>query len=160
MSESRPPEPPETAQQALRRAGLHARRSVAEAIAALRALLDAGALAGTGPTSEELPQLAALAAGLDDLQRALDVGDGLGEARLFDAVADALDAEIARWEERSKEDRDARPVLRAFLGLREILWELGVRSRPEPDPEDGGRPRRRGAGRPARGRIQRIHVDG
>jgi hypothetical protein len=43
-------------------------------------------------------------------------------------IAEALDAEIARWEERAKHDADARSVLRAFLGLREVLWELGVRA--------------------------------
>ena len=39
----------------------------------------------------------------------------------------ALQVEIDRWEKRSAEDDSARPVLRAFLGLRELLWELGIR---------------------------------
>jgi hypothetical protein len=42
-------------------------------------------------------------------------------------LAEALELEIKRWELRSSTDADARVVLRAFLGLRELLWELGMR---------------------------------
>ena len=53
------------------------------------------------------------------------------ERPLLDALADALDAEIARWETRGRDDPEARAVLRAFLGVREMLWEFGLRpSRP------------------------------
>jgi hypothetical protein len=45
----------------------------------------------------------------------------------MDEVAAALDAEIARWEASSRDDPEARAVLRAFLGVREILWEVGLR---------------------------------
>jgi hypothetical protein len=47
-------------------------------------------------------------------------------------------------------------VLRAFLGLRELLWEFGVR-RPD-DGAAGSRPRR--AARRARPRVQRVRVEG
>jgi hypothetical protein len=46
---------------------------------------------------------------------------------LLDSIADALDAEIVRWEQLAADDLEARSVLRAFLGLRELLWEFGVR---------------------------------
>ncbi len=38
-----------------------------------------------------------------------------------------LDDEIGRWETRGRDDPEARAVLRAFLGVREILWEFGLR---------------------------------
>ena len=52
---------------------------------------------------------------------------GDGPEPLLASIAEALDIEIARWEKRARDDLDARAVLRAFLGLREILWEFGVR---------------------------------
>ena len=86
---------------------------------------------------------------------------------LVQAIIEALDAEIARWEARSRDDADARAVLRAFLGLREILWEFGMRpadaerpppSGPSPESRPGrGRP---GARNPARARVQRVRVQG
>jgi len=77
--------------------------------------------------------------------------------RYSDAVA--LDAEIARWEKRAAADGDARAVLRAFLGLRELLWEVGVRPRPEPAAPPAARGRKAGPDRP-QGRVQRVHVEG
>ena len=68
-----------------------------------------------------------------------------------------LDAEIARWENCSKDNADARAVLRAYLGVREVLWELGLR-RPERSDEPGaasGPPRK-----PRRRRVQRVRIDG
>ena len=65
-------------------------------------------------------------------------------------MVEALDAEIARWEERAKTDDDARAMLRAYLGLREILWELGVR----PESARGKRSERDRAPR-----VQRVHID-
>lgn len=142
---------PESAEQALARAAHHARAAGAELVAALRALLDAASLAASGQPGED-GRLAPLALVLDEIQGLLtpDVGAGT----LAAAIAEALDAEIARWEERGSDDPDARAVLRAFLGLRELLWEMGVRA-------DAGRagPRKRGRG-PRRGRLQRVPVEG
>jgi hypothetical protein len=141
---------PRTVQEALARARTHARASVAEAVAAVRALLDAASLAAAGVPSDEQRRLSGVAATLDALaaQIAPDgPGDGSG---LLAAVYEALDDEIERWEERSRDDPDGRPVLRAFLGLREILWELGVRpTQPGPRSE------------PPRGpRVERVPVEG
>ena len=47
-------------------------------------------------------------------------------------ILDALETEIARWESLSRQDEEARSVLRAFLGLREFLWEMGIRSKTPP----------------------------
>ena len=140
---------PRTVQEALVRARRHARASLAEAVAAVRALLDAAALATAGVPSDEQRRLSGLAATLDALAAQL-APDGAGEGPpLLAAVYEALDDEIERWEERSREDADARPVLRAFLGLREILWELGVR------PTQPGAP-----AEPPRGaRVQRVPVE-
>jgi len=46
------------------------------------------------------------------------------------AVLYALEAEIDRWELRAQSDSNARTVLHAFLGIREILWEFS----PPPNP--------------------------
>lgn len=170
--------PPESAREALARARRHARIAAAEGLAALRALLDAAALATTGAASGELRVLGALGRQLDEAEAALRGGHAGGEV-LVAALADALDAEIARWEARSSEDPDARAVLRAFLGLRELLWELGVRPRATGEtaasapggaagsagPLGGGAPRPRAAARGAREprpgpRVQRIPVEG
>jgi hypothetical protein len=148
---------------ALARAAEHGRRAASEALLAGRALLDALSLMLHGAGAEERRILGLAARTLDDLADAL-AGGGTRPG-LLAAVADALDAEIARWEKRASHDADARAVLRAYLGLREILWELGVRpggARPDstsggPARPDGSRgPQRRGRGR---GRVQRVPVE-
>jgi hypothetical protein len=136
-------------QEALGRARRHARAALAEAVATLRALLDAASLAGAGVPSDEQRRLSGLAATLDALAAQI-APDGAAEGPpLLGAVYEALDDEIERWEERSRDDPDARPVLRAFLGLREILWELGVRpTQPGPRGEPTGA-----------ARVQRVPVE-
>ena len=117
----------ETAQQALQRAGRHARRAASETVAALHALFDAAALTTLGEPAAAYAVLAPLSRLLRDLSQELaPLGDGT-EAQLLAEVVSALGDEIARWEARAQEDPDARIVLRTLLGLREILWELGVR---------------------------------
>lgn len=109
-----------------------------EALEAARALLET-ALRANGLHTVAPDSLAGeIGRSLDALISALREGTPF---RLPPALAAplfrALEAEILRWETRSKTDPDARPVLRAFLGLREILWEFGVRapgeSQPAPD---------------------------
>ena len=58
------------------------------------------------------------------------VGEAGDAAAVLRALADGLDSEIERWEARSREDAEARSVLRAFLAVREVLWELGTRFDP------------------------------
>ncbi len=164
----RAPGPPATVEEALRRAAEHGERALAEAVLAARALLDALSLALHGAPSEERRVLGLVARGLDELARTL--ADGPEPGALLQAVAEALDAEITRWERRASEDADARAVLRAYLGLREILWELGVRAdprrRPRPEPAasatgSGAKPpapKRRPGGRGRR--VQRVPVEG
>ncbi|MBW2272036.1 MAG: hypothetical protein JRG96_02095 [Deltaproteobacteria bacterium] len=113
--------------QALERARAHARLAVSEGVRAARALLDASSLSLGGERPEAFASLGRAAKMLDDLSAGL-AGDGLQlSLPVFDAVLTALDVEIGRWENRSQSDPDARAVLRAFLGLREILWEFGMR---------------------------------
>ncbi len=152
--------PPRTTQEALERAGEHARRSLGEAIASLHALTEAASLALTAETSEAHPALHRVARTLEDLASSLKGAGAGGSAPLLEAVLAAVDHEIARWEELSGDDREARAVLRAFLGLREILWEFGVRPEPE-SPRRRERPAARGprAAR-ARRRVQRVDVQG
>lgn len=152
---------PETAAEALGRARVHAATAASEAIAALEALLDAATLA-----SGEAPALARARSTIVELLRglrALVEPEGAREgAELADALLGALDAEIERWEARSREapeDGDARAVLRAFLGVREVVWELrsrrgrGEGGAPGPDgPGEGG-----GGGR--RARVRHVPVE-
>ncbi len=175
--EPRPPAasgaPTETAVQALERARAHARRAVGEALAAARALLDAAAIGWSGRPSEAHAALRAIADLLDEQSARLSEGGGV-PAPMMNAILEALDQEIARWERRATADPDARAVLRTFLGLREILWEFGLRREAKGDavgeaeasPE---RPRRKttrkGRGKPGRGprrpgRVQRVDVQG
>jgi hypothetical protein len=148
---------PETVQGALARAGRHARRAAAEAILSARALLDAAALLQGGAPAEASPALGQIALWLERIAAGI-APDGAADADLTRALAEALDAEIARWEERARDDADARAVLRAFLGLRELLWELGVRSAPAGNggasPAPPRPPRSRGR------RVQRVTVQG
>lgn len=114
----------EAATEALQRAALHGRRACAEALEAVRALLDAASLGFTGQSAEHNASLAVFSQFLSDLSTRLAVP----EPDIAPLILDALNHEINRWEAQSKDDPEARAVLRAFLGVREILWEFGVRS--------------------------------
>lgn len=194
--ERRDPASPATVEEALRQSATHARNAIAEACLAAVALLDAISLPLTGKparqagTATSSPAglagrgLATLSNRLVDLARLARSADAPLPDELLVAILDALDAEIARWEQRSRSDADARPVLRAFLGLREILWEFGVRSpaaespteNPGDAPDDAADGDRHDASRPdadepapqrrrrtppptGRQRVQRIRVD-
>jgi hypothetical protein len=149
----------ETAREALARAARHARNAGAEATRAVRALLDAVSLIQGGVSAESHAVLSRAAAWLDALAGGL--GGEAEDAALTRALADALDAEIQRWEERAGDDPDARAVLRAFLGLRELLWELGVRRAPNgrgAPAEGSGAARPRSAAR--KRRVERVTVQG
>ena len=112
----------------LARARAHLRQATLEGLQAIQALLDAAGQA-SGLTGAEAGDLAGeISAVLERLLAGLRAD---GRFEMPRAVAEplemALAREIERWEKRSKTDPDARPVLRAFLGLRELLWELGLR---------------------------------
>jgi hypothetical protein len=160
VAERRDSASPQTVTEALERARLHGRAAAAETLAALRALLDAAALASSGAPSDRSRVLQPLAHLLDDLASQLSGTSGLPSS-VLEAIAEALDAEIERWEQRARDDTDARAVLRAFLGLREVLWEFGVRARGKASaapatPRPGEPARRRGSRR----RVQRVRVEG
>jgi hypothetical protein len=152
---------PCSAEEALASAASHARAALAETLAALRALLDAAALATSGEPAEARRVLGPLARTLEGLAADLDGAGRDRSSSILVAIAEALDAEIERWELRAREDADARAVLRAFLGLRELLWEFGVRrpesSAPRRPGDPGSRP---AAARRARPRVQRVRVEG
>ena len=118
---------PQSVDEALARALRHGKAAAAETLAAGRALLDAVALATRGSATDADPLLGPLAQLLEDLEARLATDRSNAPPAAFSALADALDAEIARWEERARNDSEARAVLRAFLGVRELLWEFGVR---------------------------------
>lgn len=157
---------PQSVDEALARALRHGKAAAAEVLAAVRALLNAISLATRGCATDEDPLLGPVAQFLEDLEAQLATDRGAPPA-VLSALADALDAEIARWEERAQNDSEARAVLRAFLGVRELLWEFGVRSiRPnEPGemetkarkPKRPKKPRKSAKKSP---RVQRVHVEG
>jgi hypothetical protein len=134
----------------------------------VRALLDAGSLAVAGEAVGAEGPLSALAQLLEDLSSRLASGAEADPVPLLEAISEALDEEVARWEQRATEDSEARAVLRAFLGLRELLWEFGVRHRSTAAaaPRDSearrsaNRSRRSSAKRRSGARVQRIPVDG
>ncbi len=157
--------PPKSVEQALAKARQHTQRALGEAIAAARALLDAASLATSGQAVSDRGALGALARGLDELARDLGSSESVSSP-LFEALLDALDAEIARWQTRAEADRDARAVLRAFLGIREILWEMGVRRHSDPPTPEQPASRRESQRAPQadpagpRRRVQRVEVRG
>jgi len=147
---------PASVEEALAQAASHGRAAAAEAVCAARALVHAAALAATGRPVADGGGLGLVMRTLDELAASLAAGAEGPSAGLLRAVSDALDAEIARWEARARSDPDARAVLRAYLGLREILWEVGVRSdRGEGRARPAGRRRRRRPG----ARVQRVPID-
>ena len=170
MSERSDPDPnarpspagdPASAEQALANAAEHARAALAEALSAVRALLDAASLATSGQPAQTRRLLGPLARILEGLAADLQGAGGESSLPLVSAIAEALDVEIERWELRARDDADARAVLRAFLGLRELLWEFGVRRPGAADPRPPGDPGPRpAAARRARPRVQRVRVEG
>jgi hypothetical protein len=155
--------PPSHAAEALAEARAHARRAAAEAVAALRALLDAALLASGGEPAAA-SRLAPLAEALDRLSAWLSPESAGDADALLRALAEGLDAEIARWEARSREEPEARSVLRAFLAVREVLWELASRFAPtngaEGEPPPGTDPERPVRRRRGRRRVERVAVEG
>jgi hypothetical protein len=151
---------------ALSRARDHARAAFAEATLAARCLLDAASLGATGVPADGHEALRQAAHWLDRVAAAASSGAAGDAVRWMTTVADALDAEIARWEARSRVDPEARAVLRAFLSVRELLWEFGLRGdpeaiRPEPAPHPT-RPRpaaRRQHAHAGSARLERVQVD-
>jgi hypothetical protein len=140
----------------------HARAAAGEAALAARALLDAASLGATGMPAAGHEPLRSLLRRLEEL--AASAGGG---RRWLAALGAALDGEIARWESRSRTDPEARGVLRAFLGLRELLWELGLRAEPAAGEAPGGAPPRAERPRPrpatraaATRRLERVPIDG
>lgn len=162
--------PPHSVREALDRAAHHGKAAVAETLAALRALLDAAALARTGRPADADTLLGPLTSWLEDLGAKLASDAGDTPPAVLSALADALDHEISRWEQRARSDPEARAVLRAFLGVRELLWEFGVRRAeaddgahadpPDSPPERPGRVDRAARGKARRSRVQRIRVEG
>ncbi|MBS1107518.1 MAG: hypothetical protein H6Q91_3020 [Deltaproteobacteria bacterium] len=135
--------PPRSAEEALACARQHGLAALAESVLALRALLDAASLAATGAPSDAHASVSGASAWLDQIAEQMQAGAEHRGAPWLDAVARALDAEIERWETRGGDDPEARAVLRAFLGVREILWEFGLRpdrsERTEPEPREPSR---------------------
>ncbi len=121
--------------ESLSRARVHLAQAFEEALLGVRALLEAALIAGGFESERRVALGLEVDAALDELSRTL------ADARKLDAASawgplllDAVEAEIERWRERAKSDRDAEPVLRAFVGLRSLLLGFGIRERAT-DPE-------------------------
>jgi len=160
-------ERPERAAEAAARARRHAHAAIVEALASVSALLDASSLALNGQAAARNALFGPIARILEGLRAEIDGSATTGEvAALLHSIAEALDAEIARWERRAETDPEARAVLRAFLGLRELLWEFGIRRESDAGASAKGstRPaRKKGsptAARRKQPRVQRVTVEG
>jgi hypothetical protein len=160
--------PPKNVAEALNRARLHGRAAAAESFAAVRALIDAAALTSGGRASDASRLLGPIAKLFESLGNELGVNAMDSSTRVLESIASAIDEEIAVWEERARTDTEARTVLRAFLGLREVLWEFGVR-RANPTTGRGAADRNQPGARPrtetprpapTRPRVQRVPVQG
>jgi hypothetical protein len=158
---------PERVSEAVARARRHAHNAIAEALASVGALLDASSLATSGEAASGNALLGPIAQILEGLRAEFDGNTTTGEvADLLRSIVEALDAEIARWEARAETDPDARAVLRAFLGLRELLWEFGIRR--DPDADENGEKSTRAARKKGRStstrrkkpRVQRVTIEG
>ena len=148
---------PQSVEEALERARLHARVAAAEALAAVGALVDAGALAATG-NNARAGRLSPLAQSLEQLRAWLEPDGRADGASVLGALSEALDAEIKRWEERSRDEPEARAILRAFLAVREVVWELT--SRHGMSGPDSPKAAPAAEAEPTRSRIQRVTVEG
>jgi hypothetical protein len=113
--------------EALARARRHAKSAIAEALEALRALLDAASLATSGAPASHNALFESVDRWIARASRGWASEGGLSDGMIRE-IAAALDQEIGRWEERAKSDGDARPVLRASWACARVLWELGVRA--------------------------------
>ncbi len=162
--------PPESVAEALNRARVHGRAAAAASFAAVRALIDAAALTSSGRASDASRLLGPIAKLFESLGNELGSNAIDGSTRVLESIARAIDDEIAVWEERAQTDTEARTVLRAFLGLREVMWEFGVR-RANPTPGRPATDKNRARATPppqthnrtprtTRPRVQRVPVQG
>jgi len=111
--------------EAIGRARDHARRALLETLATVQALLDVLLRTQSiDPSSREAsgPSIQDTLSSWHETLR--NGGDFDLPKNVVEPLLEALDREIARWERRSRSDPEARTVLRAFLGLREVLWEF------------------------------------
>ncbi len=115
--------------EALKRARAHFRSSILEGLEGTRALLQATVHASGLTDVSKDSMVGQVERQLEDLIAVLRDSAAFTIPRaLAEPLQTAIDAEINRWEQRSRTDPDARLVLRAFLGMRELLWEVGMRS--------------------------------
>jgi hypothetical protein len=118
--------------QALARSLQHARNSAAEALLAARALMDAlSILLANEPVvrhADANSPIAHVAEAIERWARTLRGTDPDPYSPGLPAIIEAVENEIARWEERARTDADARTVLQAFQGIREILAEFNKHS--------------------------------
>jgi hypothetical protein len=151
--------------EALKRARAHFRSSILEGLEGTRALLQATVHASGLTDVSKDSMVGQVERQLEDLIAVLRDSAAFTIPRaLAEPLQTAIDAEINRWEQRSRTDPDARLVLRAFLGMRELLWEVGMRSDgaggpPEPRTTAKTSPRAHKAARPERNRVQRFKLE-
>ena len=155
--------PPGSVAEALDRARRHGRAAAGEALASIQALIEAASLATRGRPSEASRLLGPIAKLLEGMSNEFGRESGARTSPILEAIAAAIDDEIAVWQERARDDTEARTVLRAFLGLREVLWELGIRrgaEAPGTGSRRAARPVTQRKSPPPEPRIQRVPVQG
>ncbi len=140
---------PDTVEEALALSLQHARNSASEALMAARMLMDAlSILLANEPVvrhAQADSPIAKMAEAIERWAGSLRGPEPASPSSDLPAVLEALEIEIGRWEIRARQDANARTVLHAFLGMREIMWEFNppagrntLRSRPRKGSQSAG----------------------
>jgi hypothetical protein len=147
--------------QALQRARMHLRNSMLEGLEGLRALLEAVAHA-SGQTSASTDSLIGqIQTQIEDLiSMVRDRASFVLPKIVLLPLNEAVETEIKRWQERAKHDPDARLVLRAFLGMRELIWEFShPRGGADGPAETRTKRTPKKPAEPTRNRVQRFDIE-
>ena len=117
---------PQSVEEALAQSRQHARLALSEVLRSISCLIDAAALAlGAGQNPILDSGWTSLVNAIDEVARKL-AGVQVNEPRAegVSEILAALEQEILRWEDRATHDAHAQAVLIAFVGLREMVWEM------------------------------------
>ena len=117
---------PQSVEEALAQSRQHARLALSEVLRSISCLIDAAALAlGAGQNPILDSGWTSLVSAIDEVARKLaGVQENEPQAEGVPEILAALEQEISRWEDRAAHDEHAQAVLIAFVGLREMVWQM------------------------------------
>ena len=117
---------PQSVEESLAQSRQHARLALSEVLRSISCLIDAAALAlGAGQNPILDSGWTSLVSAIDEVARKLaGVQESEPQAEGVSEILAALEQEISRWEDRAAHDEHAQAVLIAFVGLREMVWQM------------------------------------